>query len=135
MTGNDLNSNAALKELLESNGLTEDARFYRYTNPKFLTPTGEPGKHILTANPDPSESVSDVYQQGHLTAAVHVGPGLSFAQAAENQWKEDGRIAIEVCLKDVLDQGGLIYPVETVITEPTWYLTLPKGDVIVSEVG
>jgi hypothetical protein len=41
---------------------------------------------------------------------------------------------VAVRLRDVLDQGGLLYPVESVITEPVWYLTLPTGRVRVERV-
>jgi hypothetical protein len=33
-----------------------------------------------------------------------------------------------------LDQGGRIYPVESVITSRIWYLTLPEGGVRVRKI-
>ena len=36
---------------------------------------------------------------------------------------------VAVRLGDVLAQGGLIYPVESVITEKVWYCTLPAGSI------
>ena len=44
-------------------------------------------------------------------------------------WSGDDRVLVELRLQDVLDQGGRIYPVDTVITEPVWYFTLPSGSV------
>jgi len=36
---------------------------------------------------------------------------------------------VEIRLQDVFDQEGLIYPVESVITDRAWYCTLPEGSV------
>ncbi len=41
-------------------------------------------------------------------------------------------MTVAVRLGDVLDQGGMPYPVESVITEPVWYVTLPAGQVRVT---
>ena len=120
---------AVLEELLQANGFTAETRFHRYTLPEFLTESGEPDLYRITANDDPSEAVRDVYEQGHICIAQQVGPGLAFAESAENEWRSAGRIGIEVRLKDVLDQGGLVYPVESVITDRIWYMTLPGGGV------
>ena len=125
---------SVLDELMRSNRFTEDTRFYRFTPPEFLTEAGAPGQYRLSANDDPSEAVSDVYEQGHITTAQQIGPGLAFAQSVDNEWNETGRVEVEVRLKDVLEQGGRIYPVESVIIEPVWYMTLPMGEVLVREV-
>lgn len=45
-----------------------------------------------------------------------------------------GRTGVEIRLQDALDQGGRIYPVESVITGRVWYLTLPEGGVVVREI-
>ncbi len=60
--------------------------------------------------------------------------GLAFSEVRDNQWAEEGRIEVEVRLGDVLGQGGLVYPVESVITEKVWYLTMPEGEVRVLRV-
>ena len=116
-------------EQLASLGLRPESRLYRHTRPEFLEPLDEPGTYRISANPDPSEAVVDVYAGGHTTLAVHLGPGLAFAEAADNEWRESGRACVELLLRDVLDQGGRVYPVESVITERVWYLTLPEGGV------
>jgi hypothetical protein len=38
-------------------------------------------------------------------------------------------VEVEVRLGDILRQGGLIYPVESVTVERVWYCTLPEGAV------
>jgi len=114
---------------LRSNQLSTDTRLYRYSDPKHLVPTTGPGVVEISANADPSEAVVDVYGGGNVTLALHVGAGLAFAESADNSWRADGRTCIELRLGDVLDQGGAIYPVESVIVERVWYVTLPAGKV------
>ena len=108
-----------------------------------------PGLH---ANTMPSEAVIDVYGQGYLVQAEQVGPGLAFAESAAPNWQEtmemralrEGRgkrvpgsdaIEVEVILQDILNHGGLIYPVESVTVERVWYCTLPAESVHVRAVG
>jgi hypothetical protein len=133
-TDHDIEQIARLAELLKSNGFTGDSRFFRHTLPEFLSPTDEPGVDRLSANDDPSESVVDVYAGDHITAAVHLGPGLSFTESADNEWSDSNRVCVELRLQDVLDQGGRVYPVESIITSRTWYFTLPRGGVEVREI-
>jgi hypothetical protein len=118
-----------LDELLEENGWTRDTLLFRSTEAEFLTPTDEPEVFETTGNPDATEAVTDIYGHGHHTMAVHVGLGLAFAEAKEHGWRGAGRKLVGVRLADVIEQGGLLYPVETVITEPVWYATLPTGKV------
>ena len=129
---NDMNKE--LQELMESHGLTEDSVLYRETLGEFLSDTPYPGMHSLSANDDPTEAVIDVYGGGHISLAAQIGPGLGFAENHENQWREEDRVTVSVRLGDVFAQGGLIYPVESVITETVWYLTIPEGQVVVRKV-
>ena len=89
----------------------------------------------------------DVYGQGHIVQAERAGPGLSFAESAQPDWQETmeqrvlqagaatrqvlslERVEVEVRLGDSLEQGGLVYPVESVTVERAWYCTLPSGSV------
>jgi hypothetical protein len=41
----------------------------------------------------------------------------------------DPQVEVEVRLDDVLRQGGLVYPVESVTVERSWYCTLPAGHI------
>lgn len=143
---------AALDKLLEEHGFAGDTRLYREAVRDVLAPTDTPGAFRLPANATPSESVVDIYGQGHLVQAEQVGPGLAFAETALPNWQETmemralkagrgmidappgDRVEVEVRLQDILRQGGLIYPVESVTVERVWYCTLPTGSVDVREV-
>lgn len=120
---------ARLAELMASNDLTGESRLYRYSLPDFLSPTERPGILEITANGDPSEAIVDVYGQGHIELALHAGPGLAFARRPDNEWTSGERTCLELRLQDALDQGGRLYPVESVTTEEVWYVTLPAGKV------
>ena len=74
---------AKINEMMESNGLTGESRFYRYTLSEYLEPLQESGTFRISANPDPSEAVVDIYEGGHICLAAQVGPGLAFAESAE----------------------------------------------------
>jgi hypothetical protein len=142
---------AILDKLLEEHGLTRDTLLYREAERDALTPTGEAGVYRLPANAKPSESVIDVYGEGYLVQAEQVGPGLAFAQTDLRNWQEtvemralharggsgkpaENCVDVQVRLDDILQQGGLIYPVESVTVERVWYCTLPSGSVEVREV-
>jgi hypothetical protein len=115
-------------EFMAANGLDGETRLYRYSDAEHVTPASE-GGHRISANADPTEAVTNVYEQGHVELAVHLGPGLSFAESAENTWKDDGRVCVELKLVDALEQGGRVYPVDSITTERVWYVTLPEGSV------
>ncbi len=123
-----------LEELMKAHGLTEDTLLYRETLSEFLKDTPYPGMYGLSANDDPTEAVVDLYEGGSIALAAQIGQGLGFAEARENQWQGEDRVTVAVRLGDVLAQGGLIYPVESVITEKIWYLTIPEGQVIVRKI-
>jgi hypothetical protein len=147
----DAATQARVARILEEFGLTGDTRLYREATRSSLTSTDTPGIYSLTANAFPSESVIDVYGPGYVVQADRVGPGLAFAESATPNWQEtmelrtlraekdalaeaQDRVEVEVRLGDILQQGGLIYPVESVTVERAWYFTLPLGSVDVREV-
>ncbi len=129
-----LSSEEKLQEILDSHDLDEHTVLFRETLEEFLSATDDPDVFLLSAQEDAGEAVIDEYGDGHSTVATHVGPGLAFTETRENQWQEQGRVSVSVRLGDVLDQGGLIYPVQSVITDQVWYLTLPEGHVSVRRV-
>ena len=129
MHEHDESTKGALDELMRSNKLAPDTRLYRASLPDYLKESATAGVSRVSANEKPSEAVTDVYRNGHLINAEHIGPGLAFAESRDLEWSAPERKVIELALKDVLDQGGLIYPVESVTTERVWYVTLPDGDV------
>lgn len=148
----DGSTQVVLDKLLKENGLSGDTRLYREALRESLTPTSTPGVFRVPANANPSEAVVDVYGPGYLVQAEHVGPGLAFAESALPAWQETlemralktgrgklgaqpvDRVEVEVRLQDILRQGGLIYPVESVTVERVWYCTLPERSVEVREV-
>jgi hypothetical protein len=117
-----------LAELLAEHGLSTESLLYRSSLPEHLE-AAEDGLWWISANATPSESVINIYETGHLSQAEDMGPGLAFAQDENEEWAESGRESVQLRLGDVLDQGGLVYPVESVIVERVWFLTLPKGGV------
>ena len=134
--GKDLSdaNKATLEDLLAENGWTRETVLFRATLPEHLSDTDLPGVFETTANPSASEAVVDIYGSGHGCVAEHVGPGLAFAERGDNSWAESARTLVQVRVSDVIDQGGLIYPVESVITEKVWYATLPSGRITVRAV-
>ena len=138
--------NPALDNLLKDHGLTAESRLYREALFSSLKETGTPGVFHLDSNPNPSDTVVDVYDQGYVVQASEVGPGLSFAETATPNWQEtmelravraghgpgvvpEPHVEVEVRLGDVLAQGGLLYQVESVTVEHAWYCTLPQGGI------
>ena len=144
---------AVLDRLLREHRLAPDTALYREAVRGDLTPTAAPGVFRLPANASPRESVIDVYGQGHLVQAEQVGPGIAFAETPSRDWQETmemrvlkagpgtsgapavDRIEVGVLVQDILAQGGLLYPVESVTVERAWYCTLPQGSVSVREVS
>lgn len=147
----DPTNEAVLTRLLEDNHLSDDSLLYREAERSALLATTTPGVYRLKANPRPGESVLDAYGQGYVVQAEQLGPGLAFVQSAAPNWQETmelralragkttaaasgDRVEVEVRLGDVLGQGGLMYPVESVTVERAWYFTLPQGSIEVREV-
>ena len=144
----DAATDAVLSKLLEGNQLTGESRLYREAERSALSATDTPGVYRLAANARSSESVVDVYGPGYVVQAEQVGPGLAFAQTATPNWQETmelralrsrddnhpDRVEVEVRVGDLLEQGAIMYPVESVTVERAWYFTLPAGSVDVREV-
>ena len=140
-------SQVVLSRLLEEHRLEGGSRLYREAERSTLTSTANAGVYRLAANPAPSESVVDVYGAGYVVQAEQLGPGLAFAESSSPNWQETmelralrsgppkigspaaDRVEVEVCLDDLLRQGGLVYPFESVTVEKAWYFTLPQGSI------
>lgn len=151
MTARDESTQQKLSQLLEEHRLSAETPLYREAMRDALAPTATPGVFRLQANPAPSESVVDIYGRGYVVQAEHVGPGLAFAESDRPNWQETkemralkaargpretssaDHVEVEVRLADILDQGGLLYPVESVTVERAWYCTLPSGSIEVRE--
>ena len=142
----------ALDKLLLEHRLFAETPLYREAMRDTLDPTETPGVFRLQANTSPSESVVDVYGNGYVVQAEQVGPGLAFAESDQPNWQETmemramkmtktsraassaNHVEVEIRLGDILKQGGLVYPVESVTVERAWYCTLPAGSIEVREV-
>ena len=139
-----------LLRLLEEHQLSADTRLYRDVERKTLAPTATSGVYRLAANAHPRETLVDVYGPGYLVQAEDVGPGLAFAESASPDWQETkelralqaganraaaeaDHVRVEVRLADLLEQGAVMYPVESVIVARAWYFTLPSGSIEVRE--
>ena len=57
----------------------------------------------------------------------------SSSNQATHESNSEERVSVLVKLQNIVDQGGLTYPVESVTTGPVWYFTLPSGKIRVSE--
>jgi hypothetical protein len=143
----------ALDTVLKEHRLFPETPLFREAMRETLTPTDMPGVFRLQANSNPSESVIDVYGQGYVVQAEQIGPGLAFAESDQPNWQETmemramkmtktsratasgNHVEVEIRLGDILKQGGLVYPVESVTVERAWYCTLPAGSIEVREVG
>jgi len=148
----DESTQKTLDKLLDEHRLFAETPLYREAMRDALMPTGTPGLFRLRANTTPSESVIDVYGQGYVVQAEQVGPGLAFAESDRPNWQETmemralraarvprpmsspDQVEVEIRLADILKQGGLLYPVESVTVERAWYCTLPAGSIDVREV-
>lgn len=147
----DESTQQTLERLLEEHRLFAETPLYREAMRDSLTPTGTSGVFRLAANATPSETVIDVYGQGYVVQAEQVGPGLAFAESDRPNWQETmemrvlkstrtsktrmaDHVEVEIRLADILRQGGLVYPVESVTVERAWYCTLPEGSVEVKTV-
>ena len=127
----DPETQAKLEALMSEHGLTGETLLYRETLPEFLSTTAESSIQQISANDAASEALLNVYGDGHVWNADQIGPGLTFTESKDNEWASEDRRTICARLQDVLDQGGLVYPVESVITDRAWYVTLPSGSLFV----
>ena len=118
--------NAELKQLMEENNLTEDTLMYRYTYPEYLQHI-EGSRYKLSANKNATEIVEDLYGSGHLTMAKNIGEGLTFILQKENEFDLPEKKCVHLRLKEVLSQGGRIYPDRSSFVSGSFFLTLPAG--------
>jgi len=125
-----MNKKEILQQLMLEDNLTPDSELYRYTKKSHIIEHRD-GSLTITANSNPPEMIIDLYDgQGHTFRADSVGQGLSFTTKEEQDYRTDETVSVKLKLKDILDQGGLIYKV---ISLPeyvkAYYFTIPKGNV------
>lgn len=119
-----------LQQLMLEDNLSPDSEFYRYTKKSHINKNKD-GSLSITANSNPPEMVIDLYNgQGHTFRADSVGQGLSFTTKEEKDYYTDESVSVKLKLKDILDQGGLIYKVISVPEYVNaYYFTIPSGKV------
>ena len=124
-----------LESIMKEHGLSGDTLLYRYQPAKYLEISPD-GRSYILAKENPKEIVIDPYRGGnHSFQADTLGPGLAFTTSRVDEFEVEDRICITVKMKDVLSQGGLIYPV---ISTPAYlrsfFLTIPDKKVEVTKV-
>jgi len=122
----------SLNAFMQENNLTKDSKLYRYTSDHYLKKIDD--QLFLESKSKPIDMVIDRYHGfSEISIASEVGHGISFLSTREDEYDRSDRVCIEVKLKDVLDQGGLIY---TVTSLPAYikafFCTLPEGKVKVT---
>ena len=126
--------NPDLEHLMKENKLTEDSILFRYTYPEFLEHV-EGNRYKLSANENATEMVEDLYGSGHLKMAKYIGKGLTFLSQKESEFDLPEKKCVQVRLKEILKQGGLIYPDRSSFVSGSFFITLPNGSVEVEMVS
>ncbi len=119
----------SLTKFMQENNLTSESKLVRYTSKDHLKESD--GHLYLNAKQDPMEMVVDRYHgSSEVFIASEIGPGLAFLSEKEEEYEIADRICVEIVLKDVLDQGGLVYIVTSLPPYlKAFYCTLPDGKV------
>jgi hypothetical protein len=126
---------AMLTRFMNENDLSQESKLFRYTSKDYLNEID--GKYYIEAKTEPLDMVIDNYQgSSHVFISSDIGQGLSFLTAKEDEYQSSDRICVELNLKDVLDQGGLIYEVTSLPAYlKAFFCTLPEGNVKVTVVS
>ena len=118
-----------LSKFMKENNLTNESKLVRYTSKAYLKESN--GQFFLEAKKEPLDMVVDRYHGfWEVFMASEVGQGISFLSNMEAEYNRSDRVCVEMCLKDVLDQGGLIYNVTSLPAYiNAFFCTLPEGKV------
>ena len=124
-----------LNEFMQEYNLNSESNLYRYTSKEYLKESN--GKLYLKAKTEPNDMVVDRYHGfWEVFISSEVGQGISFLSNREEEYERSDRVCVVLKLKDVLDQGGLIY---TVTSLPAYikafFCTLPEGKVKVTVIS
>lgn len=121
-----------LNKFMKEFQLTPESTLIRYTNNKYLNE--ENGCYYLISKSKPTEMLVDRYHGfWEVFIASEIGSGIAFLSEREDEYESTDRICVEVKLKDVLDQGGLVYNVTSLPSYlKAFFCTLPEGKVKVS---
>ena len=118
-----------LTAFMQENNITSESKLYRYTSKNYLKELN--GEFYLEAKKEPTDMVVDRYHGfWEVFLASEIGPGISFLTNREQEYERTDRVCVEISLKDVLDQGGLIYNVTSLPAYlNAFFCTLPDGKV------
>ena len=121
-----------LSKFMQDNNLTNESKLVRYTSKSYLKELN--GKLYLEAKKEPLDMVVDRYHGfWEVFKASEIGQGISFLSNREAEYESHDRVCVEIRLKDVLDQGGLIYSVTSLPAYiKAYFCTLPDSKVKVN---
>lgn len=99
-----------LIKLMAEKKLSSETRLYRYTSRDYLIEDND--LFYLKAKLEPKDMVIDRYHGNWQSfLGSEIGMGISFLLDQETEYEKSDRVCVEVYLKDVLNQGGLLYEV------------------------
>jgi hypothetical protein len=125
----DKNNLEALNQFLNQHNLTSNSKLYRYTAVHYIKQ--KDGVDYLIAKDECSDMAIDHYEdRGHVFVSQEFGKGLSFLSNKEIEYEKDERICVSIQLKDVFDQGGLVYEITSLPAYlKGFFVSLPEGRV------
>ena len=125
----DKNQLAALNQFLDQHNLTSESKLYRYTGVHYIK--HEDGVDYLIAKDECSDMAIDHYEdRGYVFVSQEFGKGLSFLSKKEAEYENSDRICVSIQLKDVFDQGGLVYEITSLPAYlKGYFVSLPEGRV------
>jgi hypothetical protein len=124
-----------LDSFMKENNLNPESKLVRYTSKTYLKELS--GEYFLEAKKEPLDMVVDRYHGfWEVFKASEIGQGTSFLSNREAEYDRSDRVCVEIHLKDVLDQGGLIYNVTSLPAYiKAYFCTLPEGKIKVNIVS
>ena len=125
----DKKQSEALNQFLKEHNLKNDSKLYRYTGIHYLKQ--KDGVDYLKAKDECSDMAIDHYEdRGHVFVSQEFGQGLSFLSKKVPEYNNPERICVSVKLKDIFEQGGLIYEISSLPAYlKGYFVSLPKGQV------
>jgi hypothetical protein len=116
-----------LDTFMKENNLDSESKLVRYTSKAYLKELN--GEYFLEAKKEPQEMIIDRYHGfWEVFIASEIGQGISFLSSMEEEYNRPDRVCVEIRLKDVLDQGGLVYKVTSLPAYiNAFFCTVPEG--------
>ena len=129
---NDKKQSEALNQFLKQHNLTSNSKLYRYTGAHYIKQ--KDGVDYLMAKNECSDMAIDHYEdKGHVFVSQEFGKGLSFLSKQESEYDNPERICVSIELKDVFEQGGLIYEITSLPAYlKGYFVSLPDGKIKVN---